>query len=576
LRAVAYSFWVFSVSFCPAIAKGQRVDTIYYNGKIITMWDQHPNVEAVAIRGDRFIAVGRDADVLNTAGRDTRKIDLHGRCVVPGLIEGHVHPIMAALSEIDGPVPVFHSISEIQAYVREQAKKVPTGQIIFVPKVYATRLAGHRYPTRQEIDEAAGERQAVADNGYASVLDSALLSRLAITRDTPQPRDGRIIQDANGEPTGLILGAPELLGKVRESRPITQRDRLWALKSMLQRYNTVGITSIIDRLEGPEGFRAYQTLHDSGALTVRSYVTYVIKGQGTPADVRREIEQIPFVTGWGDKWFRVGSLKTIVDGGILIGTAYLREPYGSHTQIYGFVEPGYRGVLYVPRENVFAMAQVADELGWQMTSHVTGGGSLDILLDAYEAANRVKPIAGLRFTATHANFPDKRAIERAKNLRIAFDVQPAWLYFDGPAISGVFGPERMKDFLPLRSLLDAGIVVGGGSDHMIRFDPRLATNPYHPFFGMWMAITRKMSDGNVQHPEQRISRLEALKMWTWNNAFLMFAEKEVGSIEPGKLADMVVITKDFATCPEDDLRDIEALRTIVGGREVYHRDPAEK
>jgi predicted amidohydrolase YtcJ len=576
LGAVASSFWVFGVTFCLAMANAESADTIYYNGKIITIWDQHPNVEAVAIRGDRFIAVGRNADVLKTSGQGTRKIDLHGRCVIPGLIEGHVHPIMAALSEIDGPVPVFHSISEIQAYVREQAKKVPAGQIIFVPKVYATRLAEHRYPTRQEIDQAAGERQAVADNGYASVLDSALLRRLALTRDTPQPPDGRIIKDANGEPTGLILGAPELLGRVRESRPVTQKNRLWALKSMLQRYNTVGITGIIDRLEGPEGFRAYQSLHDSGALTVRSYVTYLIKGQGTPADVRREIEQIPFVTGWGDKWFRVGSIKTIVDGGILIGTAYLREPYGPHTQIYGFVEPGYRGVLYVARENVFAMAQVADELGWQMTSHVTGGGSLDLLLDAYEAANRVKPIAGLRFTATHANFPDKRAIERAKDLRVAFDVQPAWLYFDGPAISGVFGPERMKDFLPLRSLMDAGIVVGGGSDHMIRFDPRLATNPYHPFFGMWMAITRKMSDGNVLHPEQRISRLEALKMWTWNNAFLMFAEKEVGSIEPGKLADMVVITKDFATCPEDDLRNIEALRTIVGGREVYRRDPADK
>jgi predicted amidohydrolase YtcJ len=229
-------------------------------------------------------------------------------------------------------------------------------------------------------------------------------------------------------------------------------------------------------------------------------------------------------------------------------------------------------VLYVPRENVFAMAQAADELGWQMTSHVTGGGSLDILLDAYEAANRIKPIAGLRFTATHANFPDERAIERARNLRIAFDVQPAWLYFDGPAISDVFGPDRMKHFLPLRSLIDAGIVVGGGSDHMIRFDPRLATNPYHPFFGMWMAITRKMTDGNVLHAEQRISRFEALKMWTWNNAYLMFAEKQVGSIEPGKLADMVVVTKDFATCAEDDLKDIEALQTIVGGTEVYRRD----
>lgn len=540
------------------------------------MWDQHPNVQAVAIRGDRFVAVGTDADVLKTAGPGTQKIDLHGRCVIPGLIAGHVHPIMAALSEIDGPIPVFHSIPEIQTYIREQAKKLPSGQIILVPKVYSTRLVEHRYPTRQEIDAAAGGREAVVDNGYASVLDSVLLKHLGITRDTPQPPNGRIVKDRNGEPTGLVLGAPQLLGKVRQSRPVTPKDRLWALKSMLQHYNAVGFTGIDDRLEGPEGFRAYQTLHDAGELTVRSYVTYIIKAQGTPADVRREIEQIPFVTGWGDKWLRVGSLKTIVDGGILIGTAYLRQPYGPHTQIYGFVEPGYRGVLYVPRENVFAMAQAADDLGWQMTAHVTGGGSLDILLDAYEAANRIKPIAGRRFVATHANFPDERAIERAKKLGVAFDVQPAWLYFDGPALKDVFGPERMKHFLPLRSLIDAGLVVGGGSDHMIRFDPRLSTNPYDPFFEMWMAITRKMTDGNVLNPEQRISRLEALKMWTWNNAYLEFSEKEMGSIEPGKLADMVVISKNFATCPEDEIKDIEALQTIVGGRVIYRRESANK
>jgi predicted amidohydrolase YtcJ len=535
------------------------------------VWDRHPNVQAVAIRGDRFIAVGTDADVLKTAGPRTQKIDLHGRCVIPGLIEGHVHPIEAALSEIDGPIPVFHSIPEIQTYIREQVKKLPPGQIILVPKVYSTRLVEHRYPTRLEIDAVAGGREAVVDNGYASVLDSVLLKHLSITRDTPQPSNGRIVKDRNGEPTGLVLGAPQLLGQVRQSRPVTPKDQLWALKSMLQHYNTVGITSIDDRLEGPDGFRAYQTLHDAGQLTVRSYVTYIIKAQGTPADVRREIEQIPFVTGWGDKWLRVGSLKAIVDGGILIGTAYLRQPYGPHTQIYGFVEPGYRGVLYVPRENVFAMAQAADELGWQMTAHVTGGGSLDILLDAYEAANRIKPIADRRFVATHANFPDERAIERAKKLGVAFDVQPAWLYFDGPALNDVFGPERMKHFLPLRSLIDAGLVVGGGSDHMIRFDPRLSTNPYDPFFEMWMAITRKMTDGNVLNPEQRISRFEALKMWTWNNAYLEFSEKETGSIEPGKLADMVMISKNFATCPEDEIKDIEALQTIVGGRVIYRR-----
>lgn len=549
-------------------------DTIYFNGNIITMWDRHPNVQAVAIVGDRFVGVGTDADVLKMAGPHTQKIDLHGQCVIPGLIAGHVHPIMAALSELDDPIPVFHNIAEIQSYIREQARKLPAGEIIFVPKIYSTRLAEHRYPTREEIDAAAGGREAVVDNGYASVLNTALLKRLGITRDTPQPANGRIVKDANGEPTGLVLGAPQLLGTVRESRPVTAAERIWALKTMLPHYNSVGFTGMDDRLEGPDGFRAYQALHDAGELTVRSYVTYVVKAQGTPADVRHEIEQIPFVTGWGDKWLRVGSLKTFIDGGILIGTAYLRQPYGPHTQIYGFVEPGYRGVLSVPRENVLAMAQTADELGWQMTAHVTGGGALDILLDAYEEANRIKPIAGRRFVATHANFPDQRAIKRAKQLGIGFDVQPAWLYFDGPALKNVFGPERMKNFLPLRSLIDAGIVVGGGSDHMIRFDPKLSTNPYDPFFEMWMAITRKMTDGNVLNPEQRISRFEALKMWTWNNAYLEFFEKETGSIEPGKLADMVVIDKDFATCPENEIKDIEAVQTIVGGRVVYRRQSA--
>jgi len=567
---------VLSLPFCFAADNPPKADTIYFNGDIITMWDRYPNVQAVAIRGDRFVAAGTNTDVLKTAGPGTQKINLHGQSVIPGLISGHVHPIDAALSEIDGPLPPFYNVADIQAYIREQAGKLPSGQIIRVPTVFATRLAERRYPTRQEIDAAAGGRGAVVGNGYASVLDSVLLKRLGITRDTPQPANGRIVKDRNGDPTGLILGAENLLDRVIPPMPVTPKERLWALKSMLQHYNAVGLTGIDDRLEGPAGFRAYQTLHDAGELTVRCYVTYFINAQGTPADVRKEIEQIPFVTGWGDKWLRVGSLKTVIDGGITIGTAYLRQPYGPHTQVYGFVDPEYRGMLYVPRENVFAMAQEADQLGWQMTSHVTGGGALDILLAAYQAANQTRSIVGRRFVVTHANFPDKRAIELARKLGVAFDVQPAWLYFDGPALKDVLGPARIKNFLPLRSLIDAGVVVGGGSDHMTRFDPRLSTNPYDPFFEMWMAITRKMTDGNVLNPEQRISRFEALKMWTLNNAYMEFSEKETGSIKPGKLADMVVIDKNFATCPVDEIKDIEALQTIVGGRVVYRRKSAHK
>ena len=180
---------------------------------------------------------------------------------------------------------------------------------------------------------------------------------------------------------------------------------VWALKAMQKAYNAVGITSTIDRAEGPEGFRVYQELRAKNELTVRTFVTYLMSGQGTPEQVRKEIEALPFVTGMGDDWYRVGSLKVIADGGILLGTAYLREPYGDHTEIYGYHDPGYRGVLSVPRENLIEMARTADRLGWQMTAHVTGGGSLDALLDAYEAANREQPIMGRRFTVTHGNFP---------------------------------------------------------------------------------------------------------------------------------------------------------------------------
>jgi predicted amidohydrolase YtcJ len=566
LRALFLTLLLSLPAFC------QAPDFIYYNAAVITMSPAHPTAQAVAIRGDRFLAVGLNADILKTAGPNTQKIDLGGKCIVPGIIETHVHPITSALSEIDGPVPVIHSIGDLKDYIQTQDKKLPPERLIFIPKVYSTRLTEHRYPTRYELDQAApGTREVVADNGYAAVINSVLLKRLGITRDTPQPSNGRIEKDAKGEPTGLILGAPQLLQSVRTSRPVSAKDRLWALKNMLARYNSVGITSIIDRSEGPEGFRAYQSLYQSGELTARSYITYLIQAQGTPEQVRAEVEHIPFVTGWGDDWVRVGSLKTVADGGILIGTAFLREPYGPNTKIYGFVDPTYRGVLSVPKPNLFEMARAAAELGWQMTAHTTGGGATDALLDAYENANRTTPLQGRRFTVTHGNFPNAQAIQRSKKLGVVYDVQPAWLYLDGPAIKDIFGAERMKDFQPLRSLIDAGIVVGGGSDHMIRFDPRQATNPYHPFLGMWIAVTRKMVDGDVLNPEQRITRMEALKMWTLNGAYLTFEEKNKGSIEPGKLADLAVITKNYATCPEDEIKDIEALRTVVGGKIVYDR-----
>ncbi len=544
-----------------ATAQAQQADLLLYNGNIITGWDAKPLAKSVAIRAGRFVAVGQDVPA-------KQRIDLKGRTVLPGLIDSHTHPISSALSEKDRPIPIMESIADVQKYIRAQADTLPKEQLIIALKVYSTRLKEHRYPTRWDLDKAAPDRAAMTDNSYASVLNSYLLKKLNITRDTPQPANGKIIKDANGEPTGLILGATQILGPLRASAKPTTADMAWALKTMQQHYNAVGITSTIDRGQSAEGFRVYQQLHQRGELTVRSYVTQLISAQGTPKDVRQEIERLPFVTGFGDDMLRVGSLKVVLDGGILIGTALLREPYGDHTDIYGYKDTEYRGVQAVPRENLYEMARVANELGWQMTAHTAGGGATDLLIDAYDNANREKSIRDRRFTVTHGNFPDARAIARSKELGIVYDCQPAWHHFDGQSIAPAFGEERMKDFLPLRSLFNAGIVVAGGSDHMIRLDSRLAINPYNPFFGMWMAITRRTSDGRVLGPEQALTREQALKMWTWNAAYLSFEEKSKGSIESGKLADLVVVSKDFLHCAVDEIRDMEAIATMVGGKIV--------
>ncbi|MCI0623332.1 MAG: amidohydrolase [Acidobacteria bacterium] len=548
-------------------------EAVYHNGKVVTQWSGRPIAEAFLVDGNRFLKVGSNSAVLAAAKPGAKRVDLQGRTVLPGLNDSHTHPIGAALSEFDGPVPVMKSIVAVQAYLKRLAAQTNRGNVLFVPKVYSTRLVEQRYPTRYELDQAVGDREAMTDNGYASVLNSALLKRLNINRDTPQPTNGKIIKDDKAEPTGLILGAGQLLGPLRASRAFSDAERLKALKTMQAAYNRVGITSTIDRGQRADGFRTYQELKRRGETTVRTAVTYLVNAEGKTADVRRTIENIPFVTGWGDSWLQVGALKTIVDGGILIGTAYLREPYGRNTGVYGYLDPEYRGVLNVPPENLTEMAKTASRLGWQMTAHTTGGGAIDALLHAYEAADQESPIRARRFTVTHGNFPNAEAIARAKRLGVAFDCQPQWHHFDGPVLDGVFGPERTKWFLPLRSMLDAGLVVAGGSDHMIRNNPRDAINAYHPFFAMWMTITRKMADGRVLGPEQRITRLEALRMWTLAGAWLTFEENIKGSIEPGKLADFVVITKDYLTVPEDEIKDIEALVTVVDGR-VVHGDEA--
>ncbi len=207
---------------------------------------------------------------------------------------------------------------------------------------------------------------------------------------------------------------------------------------------------------------------------------------------------------------------------------------------------------------------------WQMTAHTAGEGAMDVLLDTYEFVNRLTPIKPLRFCITHANFPSKRNLERCKELGVCADVQPAWLYKDGATLAKVLSPERMRWFQPYKTWLEY-TVIGGGSDHMIRLDSLDSTNPWNPWLALWVVLKRQTERNGVLLPEECLTRRQALELYTINNAYLHHEEKIKGSLEPGKLADLIMIDRDFLGCPVDEVKETRVLLTVVGGKVVYRR-----
>ena len=557
---------------CSGAAHAANADLILHNGKIVTVDSRFSIAQAVAIKGNHIAAVGSDAAVLGSErGPATRVVDLHGRTVLPGLIDSHVHPIEASLSEYRGPLPTFNSYAAVRQYLLERAKVVPKGHWIVVPRTFPTRLAEMRMPTRELLD-VIRDHPVMFDASYTVIVNSYALKMCGITRDTPNPPGGVIVKDANGEPNGILKNAESLLKGLDHAEKFTEAEKLDALEAMHKRYIAAGLTSIIDRAMSQDQIALYHKLYAQHRLHIRTYMTWRMP-TNAPTDVLvKRIEAAPYSRAKGDDWLRFGVFKVTLDGGMTIGTAYQRAPYGPFgKQLYGMTNPDDRGQLFVPPDKLLAVMRAARNKGWQITAHSQGGGAVDALLDAFEALNREKPIRPVRAHLIHASFQSPAAIARMKRMGVLADVQADWLYLDGPALKKVFGAEGMRYFFPLRSYIDAGIVVAGGTDHMIGFDKNTAVNPYNPFLGMWIEVVRKMKDGEVLDPEQRITRAEALKTYTIWGAYMQENEKEKGSIEPGKLADMVVIDRDYLTCPEDQIKEIEPVQVVLDGKTVWKK-----
>lgn len=565
-------------SAMPGMAAG--ADLIFYGGKVVTVDNAFSIQEAVAIQDGKIVDLGKTSDILaHDRGPNTKLVDLKGHTVLPGLIDSHVHVLSAGLSEYRAPLPQLHSFSDIQQYVRAQAAKVPKGQWIVVPRTFPTRLREMRMPTKDVLD-VVSDHPVLFDASYVSVVNTYALKMSGVTRNTPDPPGGEIGKDKNGEPNGIlrnalsvIKGAPD----TEHSQQFTEAEKLDALHKMLTRYLAAGLTTIGDRAVLQEDVNLYQKLKQENRLPVRAILTWRMPTKAPVDQLVSEIKNSPWVTNKGDDWLKFGSFKVTLDGGMTIGTAYQRQPYGPFgAQLYGETNPENRGQLFVPPDKLLAIMRTARDKGWQLTAHSQGGGAVDTLLDTFEKLNKERPIAPTRSLLIHASFQSPEAIARMKKMGILGDIQPIWLYLDGPALEKVFGHKGMRYFIPFRTYRNSGIVLAGGSDHMIGFDKDTAINPYNPFLSMWISVTRKMSNGEVLYPEERLSRQEALKMYTIWPAYMQFNEKNRGSIERGKLADLVEIDRDYLTCPEDQIKDIQPVRTILDGKIVYSAVPQRR
>ena len=545
-------------------------DLILHNGKIVTADARFTVVEAIAIKAGKITRTGTSSAILAAEkGPRTNVVDLAGKTVLPGLIDAHVHAIGAGLSEFKSKLPPLDSIGDIQNYIREKAKTTPAGEWIIVPRTLPPRLKEQRFPTKTDLDVVTTHPVAF-DGSYVWSANTAGLKLSGITRDTPNPAGGEVVKGPDGEPNGILRAANQLLKGIRDEARATETERQQALETMLKLYAAAGLTTVGDRAVTAPDVATYQALKAQGRLPVRAVLTWRIDASRPIEKIEEEINAKSWTTNQGDERLKFGTFKVTLDGGQSVGTAYQRMPYGPYgRQLYGQTNPDARGTLFVDREKLTRIFRAARNKGWQLTSHAQGGAAIDVLLDAFEALDKEKPIAPSRSHVMHGSFMSEEAIARMKKMGILADVQGGWLHFDVPALEQVFGYKNMRYFFPLQSYLKSGIIIAGGSDHMIGHDKNRAVNAFNPFFNMWMSISRKTREGKLIYPEEKITREQALRMYTNGSAYLHFSEKTLGSLEAGKLADLVIIDKDFLACPEDDIRHIQALATVVEGKLVY-------
>jgi predicted amidohydrolase YtcJ len=534
-------------------------DLLLINGKIVTVDPDFSILEGVAVKGGKILAVGTTSEMKTWKGSGTEVIDLEGKMVLPGLIDSHLHMVGTgiALSQINCRTPPIKSILDLADTVREKASEVNPGEWILGRGWDQAKLSDYRDPNRWDLDEESPENPVWLTRtcGHISVVNSRALEIAGVSKDTPQPEGGHIVKDENGEPTGLLQEGPAM-DLVRQHIPSKDLEHTAeAIKRASSAFSEVGITGVIEAGIEPLDMRAYQKVTTEGELTVR--VNMMLRGRETGESAEESAVRImdfPMTTGYGDDLLRFLGLKLLIDGGVGGRTALLREPYED--------DPENVGILTMPEEDLQIRVDAGNLAGMMVGVHCAGGKAMDIILNAFEETDKIKPIKGRRFAIIHAYQPTEQNFKTCRRLGITVASQPSFLYYLGESYYENVGHERSEWLKPHRAWIENGIIVASGTDSPV--------TPYPPFPSLWASIARRTEVNNVQMgTEQSITREQAIRLYTINGAYHTFEETIKGSIEPRKLADVIVVDRDILTCPLDDIRDTKVLRTILGGKSVY-------
>jgi predicted amidohydrolase YtcJ len=531
-------------------------DLIITNAKIWTVDKAHPTAQAVAVLGDRIIAVGSNADVDVLRGHDTKVINAGGKLVLPGFNDAHVHFVSGGLQLESVQLNDATSKQEFVRRIAEQARKTPKGEWIQGGDWDETKWNPLSLPTKELIDPVTPDNPVFVSryDGHSALANSTALRLAGITSQTPDPPGGVIVRDPQGNPTGdLKDAATDLVFKVIPA--LSHEQRLRAVRRALNYAASLGVTSVQNMDPDYADIAAYAELLQNGELTTRIYAAPLI-------DQVDDQVKIGIRHAFGGPFLRIGAVKGFADGSLGSRTAYFFEPFSD--------EPGNHGLLGEEMQPLSLMRDrmmKADAAGLQICTHAIGDQAISIVLDLYTYVAKAHGEMDRRFRIEHAQHMAAKDFDRFAQLNVIASVQPYHAIDDGRWAEGYIGHDRASRTYAFRTFLNHGVHLAFGTDWDVA--------PLNPIFTIYAAVTRATLDGknpNGWFPEQKLTVVEAVEAYTMGSAYAEFQEKVKGSITPGKLADMVVLSDDIFSVDPAKIRDVKVLKTIVGGKVVWDKN----